>query len=262
VKAVISNLLRLAKKGQSDQNSFMTHSYTWLFWDADGTLFDYDLAEAAALEGTFRYLDLHFSPAYAEAYREINHQVWVDFENGRISSAALRVRRFELLFEAVKIQGDASTFSQHYLLHLSQQAQLIEGAEALIQQLAGEFRLALITNGLSDVQRPRLALSPFANRFDEVAISEELGAAKPDPAYFEEVFRRIGAHFETPRRDQVLVIGDSLSSDIQGGINFGLDTCWFNPHAKPPHPTLSPHYEIRRLAELLNLLQSAGLTHK
>ena len=228
--------------------------YDWLLFDADGTLFDYDLAEESALESTFRALSLPFTPAYRQVYREINHQVWLDFEQGRITAEALRTRRFELLFKATSLAADPQQFSVRYLAHLARQAQLVEGAEAVVKALAGRFHLAIITNGLMDVQRPRLALSPIAPFLDEVAISEEIGAAKPDPAYFEAVFARISARFSPPRKERVLVIGDSLSSDIQGGLKFGLATCWFNPSGKPAQDGIRPDYEIQRLEELINLV--------
>ena len=230
------------------------HCYDWLLFDADGTLFDYDLAEEKALESTFHDLNLPFADDYRLAYREINRQIWIDFENRKITAEALRTRRFELLFNAIGISADPESFSPRYLVRLSQQAHLIEGAEAVVKALAGTFRLAIITNGLSDVQRPRLAHSPLQPFFDEVAISEEIGAGKPDPAYFEAVFNRIAARFAPPRKDRVLVIGDSLSSDIQGGIHFGLATCWFNPSGKPARAGLQPTYEIRQLAQLIPLV--------
>jgi 2-haloacid dehalogenase len=226
--------------------------YHWLLFDADGTLFDYDLAETRALQGAFAELALAFGPLHSEAYRRINRQIWADFELGRINSGALRVRRFELLFEALGIAEDAQRFSDRYLVHLAKAGDLIDGAEDVLRRLRGRWRLALITNGLKDVQRPRLEASPIAGLFEVVAISEELGVAKPDPRFFEAVFARIG----NPPKAEALVVGDSLTSDIQGGNHYGLDTCWFNPAGMPPDPRYPARYEIRALPELLDLLES------
>lgn len=227
-------------------------TYQWLFFDADGTLFDYDRAEAKALQGTFQNFNLPFAPEYAGTYQEINHQVWLDFENGQITSTALRVERFKRLFAAFQMDTrvDPERFSTRYLQNLAMASDLVDGAEKTIRGLQGKYRLALITNGLKDVQRPRLALSAIAGCFTEIAISEELGAAKPARRYFDLVFERIGR----PPRETVLVIGDSLSSDIQGGINYSLDTCWFNPQGQPANPKIPATYEIRWLEELLLLL--------
>lgn len=224
--------------------------YQWLLFDADGTLFDYDLAEAKALEGAFRDFDIPFDAQVAENYRVINHQIWVDFEQGLVTAEALRVLRFERLFTKQHISMAAGLFSERYLFHLSQASDLIEGAEDVLRALLKTHQLAIITNGLKDVQRPRLARSTIRDCFKGLFISEEIGIAKPDPRFFEIALDRIGR----PRRENVLVIGDSLTSDIQGGNNAGIDTCWYNPTAVPAAAHFPAVYEIRRLEELLPLL--------
>lgn len=227
-------------------------SYQWLLFDADGTLFDYDLAEVKALSGAFRDFELPFDEPSAAQYREINRLVWLDFEHGRISAEDLRVVRFERLFEALGRAGtlDADDFSRRYLVHLSEASDLVEGAHEIVNALRARYRMALITNGLSDVQRPRLAGSPLADAFEVLAISEEMGIAKPAAGYFEIVMDRLGR----PPKAQLLIIGDSLSSDIQGGLNAGIDTCWYNPTGLPADPRIPARYEIRRLSELAGLL--------
>lgn len=231
----------------------MNH-YQWILFDADGTLFDYEQAEANALAGTFRDLALDFGPTYAAAYQAINHQIWLDFEAGRISSAALRVRRFERLFETLGIASDPQAFSERYLLNLSQQGGLMPGAQQLVETLSGSYHLAIITNGLSDVQRPRLARSAIQPYFSGVFVSEEMGVSKPDPAYFAAVFAALAGHPHAPARETTLVVGDSLTSDIQGGRNFGLPTCWFNPASRPPNPSIPADFVIKKLEELYNIL--------
>lgn len=226
--------------------------YDWLFFDADGTLFNFDLAEAKALEGTFRDLNIPFEPGYARVYQEINRQVWLEFEQGQITSEALRIVRFQRLFDALSVTVDAEAFSRRYLVNLAMASDLLPGAAELIQRLRQSYHLALITNGLKDVQRPRLARSKISNAFDEVAISEEMGVAKPDPQYFAAVFERIGL----ADKARVLVIGDSLSSDIQGGVNFGLDTCWYNPQGQDGSQKIKATYEIQQLGDLVDLLEN------
>jgi len=226
-------------------------TYHWLLFDADGTLFDYDLAEAKALEGAFRDFHLPFDARVAENYRVINHQIWIDFENGLVSAEALRVLRFERLFASLKISRAAGLFSERYLFHLSQASDLMEGAGDVVRALLDSHQLAIITNGLKDVQRPRLARSTIHDCFKGLFISEELGVAKPDPRFFDIALDRIGR----PPRENVLVIGDSLTSDIQGGNIAGIDTCWFNPSALPPVARFPAVYEIRRLEQLLPLLK-------
>jgi len=224
--------------------------YKWLLFDADGTLFDYNRAEEKALQAAFNEIKHPFQPQYAEVYGRVNRQVWDDFERDRISAVELRTRRFELLFQQVEVSADASQFSAIYLQYLAQGTDLMPGAEELIQVLREKCHLAIITNGLHDIQRPRLNKSKIAGMFEVVAISEELGAAKPSTAFFDKVFQQIGH----PDKTGVLVIGDSLSSDIQGGYRYSLDTCWFNPEGAAPDPRFPPTYEIRELNQIYDVL--------
>jgi 2-haloacid dehalogenase len=227
--------------------------YQWLFFDADGTLFDFDRAEAKALEYSFRDFNLDYISSYGGVYQQINQQVWQDFELGKITSAELRIARFERLFQALDIQADAKVFSARYLIHLGNAAELIEGAGEIVRLLQEKYHLVLVTNGIKEVQRSRLAQSTIADCFELVAISEEIGAAKPDPHYFAAVFNQLGS----PSRESVLVIGDSLTSDIQGGINYELDTCWYNPQNRPANPLIQPTYQIKTLEELHAVLNQA-----
>jgi len=224
--------------------------YTWLLFDADDTLFDYGQAEAGALRLTFEQLGVRFDPAYLPVYQRINRQIWQDFEQGKISAEALRTKRFELLFGAIGVSMDAERFSAAYLPNLATQSELTEGALEVVRALHSKYQLAIITNGLRDVQRPRLAQSAIRDYVADIVISEEVGAVKPERAIFDAAFQRMGQ----PGKDEVLLIGDSLTSDIAGGINYGLDTCWFNPEGKARRDGLVITYEIHRLIELLEIL--------
>ncbi len=226
-------------------------TYTWLLFDADGTLFDYEKSEASALERAFAQVGERFKPTYLDAYRQINQDIWQEFERGQITAERLRLRRFEMLFQAFQLPIAPPLFSTFYLQHLATGTDLIEGAHEVVSALHGEYQLAIITNGLKDVQRARLAQSAIGSYFAEIIISEEVGAVKPDPAIFESAFARLGH----PQQAEVLLIGDSLTSDIQGGQNYGLDTCWFNPTRQPHKPGLTSTYEIHHLAELAHLLR-------
>ncbi len=224
--------------------------YKWLLFDADGTLFDYDRAEGAALQDTFQSLGLSYDERYARVYRQINSDIWLDFEEGRISQRRLRTKRFELLFDAFQIDCDAAVFSPRYLESLASYADLVDGAGDVVRELHGQARLLLITNGLSDVQRSRFARSTVMQYFADVVISEEVGAAKPDPEIFDVAFAKMGH----PEKGDVLIVGDSLTSDIKGGNLYGIDTCWFNPGRRPRDPNVRIRYEIGELKELLNIL--------
>ncbi len=224
--------------------------YSWILFDADGTLFDYDAAEAAALAASFARIGHGFVPEDLEIYREINGGLWRDLENGATTQQHLRVERFARLFEAIGVDGDPASFSNDYTFNLAMQTGLIEGAETTVAALARNARLMLITNGLAEVQRPRFAASSIRRHFDGLVISEEVGAAKPDPRIFDAAFARM----DHPRKSEVLMVGDSLTSDIRGGADYGLDTCWFNSGRRLPEDDVEPTYEVQRLEELRGIL--------
>ncbi len=225
-------------------------TYQWLLFDADNTLFNFNLAEVKALENAFKDFGFAYNGTTGGTYRAINKQIWAQFEKGEVTATDLRTNRFSRLFEAVGIQAEPESFSKTYLGHLANCGDLIDGAEAMIQQLSQTYRLALITNGLADVQRPRLAASPLKPYFETVTISDEIGIAKPDPGIFDVAFGQMGH----PEKTAVLIIGDSISSDMQGGLNYGIDTCWYNPAGK--ETDLPVTYNIQTLDELETILKT------
>jgi 2-haloacid dehalogenase len=225
--------------------------YQWLLFDADGTLFDYDKAEIRALQRAFESFGFDFKPKFAQIYRLINAQIWQEFERGEVTQIDLRTKRFALLSEAVEIEFDPLNFSQMYLRYLGEAHYLIAGAQEILEILSGEIGLMLITNGLKDVQRSRLSRSSIQQYFSDVVISEEVGAAKPDQRIFEVAFQKMGI----PQKKDVLMIGDSLTSDIRGGNQYGIDVCWFNPEQKIcDQEDVSYQYEITQLSELLPII--------
>jgi 2-haloacid dehalogenase len=228
----------------------MKKHYPWLFFDADGTLFDYNRAEATAFRKAFELLRFQFEENYLATYQKINHDLWKALERQEITPAALRVRRFELLLEALQLAGSADDLNVAYVEQLGLCTDLIDGAYDVLQTLSKSSRIAIVTNGLEAVQRSRLMRSTIHPFIAELVISEEVGAAKPHPAFFDAAFARAG----NPSRSEVLIVGDSLSSDIQGGLHYGIDTCWFNPTGDAAPEGLSLTYEIRHLQELLALL--------
>jgi 2-haloacid dehalogenase len=223
--------------------------YTWLLFDADDTLFDFYKAESNALKWTLEQSDLPFQPDYVQKYAGFNQQVWKEFERGLVTSQELRIKRFRLFFEAIGLDGDLTAISQLYLRNLTLGTDLLPGADEVVHRLKTCHHLALVTNGLKDVQHSRLVGSTLRDCFEQVFISEEIGAAKPEQAYFEAVFKMLGQ----PARENVLIIGDSLSSDIKGGVDYGIDTCWYNPRANSTDLPIT--YQISELRELLELLQ-------
>lgn len=229
----------------------MKKHYPWLWFDADNTLFDYNLAEATALKQAFILLDLPFEDSYLELYRGINQGLWQALERHEITPALLRTRRFELLLQAIHLSSPIEQLSSVYLERLGICAELIEDAYEVLQTLHPTCKIAILTNGLQSVQRGRLARSAIKPFISEIIISEEIGVAKPHAAFFEVASARTG----NPPQSDVLLIGDSLTSDIRGGVDYGIDTCWYNPAAFPRPDGVTITYEIRHLCELLQWLE-------
>ena len=226
-------------------------SYDWLLFDADNTLLDFHAAERVSLQAAMEDEGLTFSDEHHALYETINKACWHDFEHGLMSKEQLRSERFARFFYQAGIRGlDASAFADSYLAALAGAGQLLEGVEKLLTALRLEYNIGLITNGLKEVQRPRLQASGLASFFSVVVVSDEIGPAKPQAAFFEYTFAEMGG----PPPERVLVIGDNLHADVKGGHDFGTHTCWYNPQATPPWLEVQPTWEIRQLDELRGIL--------
>lgn len=229
--------------------------YRWLLMDADNTLFDFSAAEEFALTRTLIRYGLSPSPEIRAGYQAINSKLWTDYDQGKISQEALGPKRFEVLFCGMGYKGsreEAREWSEFYLDCLADCPTLMPGAEKLCHRLSERYILALTTNGVSRVQRKRLKSSPLERYFgDRVFISGEMGCRKPERAYFDKVLSTL----EVPsrQRHRVLVVGDSLTSDIKGAFLSRLDSVWLrNPGAKAG--TMQPTYEVESLSQLAQLL--------
>lgn len=222
--------------------------YKWLLFDVDNTLLDFEQTETLALEQNFAQHGLPFPPEAKKRYHEINQRFWQRLERKEVTPETLQVGRFQELFDELGISYDAALFADSYLAQLGQQAPLVDGALELLQELNGRFQLGIITNGLADVQHPRLEKSGLKPYFSPIIISQEIGVSKPNPGIFDAAF----AQMNQPAKSEVLIIGDSLSSDMAGGVNYGIDTCWFNPNGKTTDLPIT--YKIKTLRQLHEIL--------
>jgi 2-haloacid dehalogenase len=220
--------------------------YEVVLLDADETLFDFKKAESWALREAFEARGLGLDEGACAAYEEINASLWRRIERGELDQRRLRSERFRLLFERLGLSEDAISFGELYVDRLSQAAFLIDGAEELCARLSATRRLAIVTNGIAQVQRSRLGRSPIAAYIERAIVSEEVGAAKPDPAIFRHACELLGV----AEKSRVVMVGDSLASDIAGGIAFGIDTCWVNLRGAVPDPSIVPTYEARNLGQV------------
>lgn len=224
--------------------------YTWLLFDADGTLFDYDAAETAALSKTLIDNGIEYSNHHLTRYKSINSALWKMFEEGTTSPDSLKVTRFTLLSQQFSFNVDGEKLSKDYLYNLSQCTHLFKDTFDSLKKLHKKFKIAIITNGLKEVQRPRFAKSEIGRFMDEIIISDEIGMVKPNPDIFDYAFEKMGM----PSKEEVIIIGDSLPSDIKGGISYGIDTCWFNPGNYITKQKISITYIVQNLTELTKIL--------
>lgn len=223
-----------------------------VFLDLDDTLLDFRRAEASALSRSLRAFGMEPKQAVLERYHELNRQQWELLERGEITRDQLLVRRFDLLFAELGVTCSSREFCAVYERRLSEGYFFLPGAEALLETLHGTYDLYLATNGASLVQRGRLKGTGIGRYFKDIFISEEMPADKPSLAYFQACFARI------PDFDPAaaVMVGDSLTSDIRGGLRAGIRTCWFNPHGVPRREDLAPDVEFGDLSELPGLLAS------
>lgn len=225
--------------------------YKLLLFDADGTLLNYNKAEEYSLKSTLDFFNCKYDEkSYLNSYRQIDCEVWNDYQNNIITEKEIPFERLKIFFSEINVSQDPKEFYKKYLSFFSQSNFLQKNAETLISQLHKKYKLAIVTNGISNVQFPRIKNSLIGKYFNEIIVSEDAGYSKPDINFFDYAFNKTG-HTD---KSSVLIIGDSLESDIQGGINYNIDTCWYNPENTTPNIELDPTYIINNLLDLEKLL--------
>lgn len=225
--------------------------YEIIIFDADETLFDFKKSERDAFKNTMLEFEIEYDENHhLKIYHDINAAIWKEFEEGLITQKKLKVERFKRLSEKLNTIFDEIEFAKSYTKHLSYASYLYEDSTTLVENLYKDYRLTIVTNGLKDVQDRRIRKSTIAKYFEDIVVSEEVMVSKPDPKIFELALNNIN-HTD---KSKVIIVGDSLTSDIQGGINSGIDTCWFNPNRIENITNIKPTYEISNLMELKSIL--------
>ena len=225
--------------------------YQFLLFDIDNTLMDFNAGEKIALFQTMVEFGAPIQDEEYHAYLAINQAQWAKFEQGLLDSKAVQRLRFEEFAAYLgRDRGEGDALNARYVENLGRQAILMQGAMDLILQLHERYQIAVVTNGLTLVQRERLKRSGFLPHLDGVFISQEMGVQKPSAAYFDYVLRGLSG----AERTNCLIIGDSLSADILGGINAGIDTCWLRLAGAEPRADITPTYTVSDYTALLELL--------
>lgn len=227
--------------------------YKFLLFDLDHTLFDFDTAEDVALTQLLKEEGVDNIQAYKDYYVPMNKALWEDLEQKKITKHELVNTRFSRLFEHFGVEKDGSYLANRYQFYLSQQGQMFSGAMELLDTLIDRgYEVYAATNGIISIQTGRLIKSGLAPYFNHVFISEQLVTQKPDALFYE----RIGQQIHGFSKENTVMIGDSLTADIQGGNNAGIDTIWYNPHHLENKTQAQPTYEVHSYQDLLNCLDA------
>ncbi|MFA7125734.1 MAG: YjjG family noncanonical pyrimidine nucleotidase [Sphaerochaetaceae bacterium] len=222
--------------------------YTHLLFDADGTLYDFKAAEVYAITKLFEELGVPNTASMMEVYSIINKTLWKEFEDGCVTIEALKTERFRRFFTHLGMDKDPVAAGVRYLDFLASSNHMFDWTVEILERLRTDgYRISLITNGIARVQRGRLAVTGTAGLFDDIIISEEIGVQKPDPSFFDFV--------SAEDRKNYLIIGDSLSSDIAGGIAAGIDTLWYNDGTQKAN-SVQPTYQLDSMDKLPDFLRA------
>lgn len=229
-------------------------TYNFLLFDLDHTLLDFDAAEDVALEALLTEAGVTDIQSYKDYYVPMNKAMWEDLAAGKISKPELIRTRFAKLFARFNQEVDGAYMAERYQHHLGQQGQVFDGVPEFLATLCQQgYRLFGATNGVTFIQKGRLAHSGLAPYFEKIFISDEVGYHKPDKAFFETIAEQVDG-FEVSK---AVIIGDSLSADIQGGSNAGIDTIWFNPIQLVNESTAIPTYIVETYDQIVDILQAA-----
>ena len=226
-------------------------TYKFLLFDLDHTLLDFDTAEDVALTQLLKEEGVEDIQAYKDYYVPMNKLLWKNLELKKITKKELVNTRFAKLFAHFGIEKDGAYLAERYQFFLSKQGQTFPGVEDLLRKLISQgYELYAATNGITSIQTGRVKQSGISPYFKEIFISEQLHTQKPDAEFYE----KIGARIPNFNKNHALMIGDSLSADIQGGNNAGIDTIWYNPHHLKNKSLAQPTYEIDSYQALLDCL--------
>ena len=222
----------------------------FLFLDLDDTILDFKKAERIAIAKTIRDFGVEPTEEVLQRYHLINKWHWEQLELGKLTRAEVLENRFKVLFEELGVDVDAEKCARGYEKNLSIGHYFLPGAEEAVDRLSKKYRLFLVSNGTASVQKGRMTSANLYRFFEKVFVSQEIGYNKPAKAYFDACFAQIPG-FD---KDKAVIVGDSLSSDIRGGINAGIKTVWVNPgHLESGK--IKPDYEIEALSQLETLLE-------
>ncbi len=221
-----------------------------ILFDLDDTILNFTENELVSIIDTFSRFGVPATGDVVEKYLEINRASWKRLERGEWTREEVLVGRFRELYAELGVDADPNETQRYYAKRLSLEGSYIDGARELLCELRGKYRLYAVTNGNREVQEGRISVTRVDTLLDGIFISERIGADKPSRKFFDAVFAEIGGE-----RKRCVIVGDSLTSDILGGINAGIHTVYYNPRGSENNTEIFPEYEIATLGELITLLE-------
>jgi len=224
--------------------------YTHVLLDLDHTLLDTEVSLEMAFAHALRSVGLEVADHYG-VFTEINNALWRQVELQQIEAARVNLTRFTEFVARLELDVEPQTLATEFAVGMGQHGDLYPGARELLDDLAQVATLAMVTNGVSEIQRARIERLELGQYFDAITISGEVGCAKPGAEIFERTFQALGA----PDQTQALMVGDSLASDMLGGITAGIDTCWYNPAGKVAPADVQPTHVVGSLREVVALVR-------
>lgn len=222
----------------------------YILFDIDRTLLDFDVYEQAAFSHTCKAYHIPYTDKWYHRYHEISLSLWEKHEKGEIQKERLIYQRFEMLFAEMKIEADAHSFEHTYQAQLAEGCHYIDGAIEILNYLSANYHLYVVSNGVTETQIKKIKTSQIDTYMDAVFISGEIGFQKPSKEFFDACFAKIPEF----KKEEAMIIGDSLSADIRGGNIAGIKTCWFNPGGKQNPLGVNVDFEIQDLLELKGIL--------
>ena len=226
-------------------------SYNCLLLDLDETLLSFEDSEKECIEKVYAKYNIPSTEENIDFYCQINAQLWRDFENGTIKKITIEKTRFKKIIEKFNIKNVfAEQMNRDYLGFLKDSAIVIDGAIEFLQDIEEHATIAIVTNGIENVQQNRLNISGIAPFADGIFTSEKVGSNKPNKHIFISALKTLGIE----NNQKVLVVGDNLNSDIKGGINAGLDTCWVNFSCQENNTNINPKFVVNDFMQLKNII--------
>lgn len=225
-------------------------TYKIIIIDLDNTLIDFDHMELESLKESLSEMSIVYSEEMIKDYIKINHILWERLELGDYTKDEILTLRFEKLFKKYHIEASSATMNSIYLSNMKNHVMMMPGATELLEYVKGKATIICMTNGVQSAQHAKMTKANLYEYFDHVIVSDVVGIHKPDRGIFDHMMTLV----DSCHNDEIVIIGDSLTSDIKGGNNFGIKTVWYNPNEKENQTSVKVDYEIKHLNELMLIL--------